>query len=88
MRELENTLERGVVLARGDLIELEDVRLGGPAPGSTGGGTLQEAMDAAGAERIRQALREAGGVRVDAAQRLGVERTTLYRLMKRNGIEG
>jgi DNA-binding NtrC family response regulator len=89
VRELQNTLERGVVLARGDRIELEDLVLGGPAPGAKGaGGTLQEAMDAAGAERIKQALREAGGVRVDAARRLGVERTTLYRLMKRYGIDG
>ena len=89
VRELENTLERGVVLARGDRIQLEDLVLGGPAPGTgAAGGTLQEAMDAAGADRIRQALREVGGVRVDAAKRLGIERTTLYRLMKRYGIDG
>ena len=32
--------------------------------------------------------KETGGVRVDAARRLGVDRTTLYRLMRKYGIAG
>ncbi|MEM9462556.1 MAG: sigma-54 dependent transcriptional regulator [Myxococcota bacterium] len=87
VRELENTLERGVVLARGDRIELSDLVL--EPRGAYGVGaspTLQEHLDAAAIDRIRQALRESGGVRVEAARQLGVERTTLYRLMKRYGI--
>jgi DNA-binding NtrC family response regulator len=90
VRELENTLERGVVLARGERIELSDVSLGTTtAPMLDDGAslTLQEHLDRAAADRIRRALEEAGGVRVDAARALGVERTTLYRLMKRFGVE-
>jgi transcriptional regulator of acetoin/glycerol metabolism len=31
-------------------------------------------------------LAEVGGVRVEAARRLGIDRTTLYRLMRKYGI--
>ena len=47
------------------------------------GGTLQESLDRAATVRIKGALAAAGGNRVDAATALGVDRTTLYRLMKR-----
>jgi DNA-binding NtrC family response regulator len=46
-------------------------------------GTLQATLDRAAAARIKAALADAGGNRVDAATALGVDRTTLYRLMKR-----
>ena len=80
VRELENTLERGVVLARTDRIELEDLLIPAPATATT---SLQDAMDAAARTRIQQALAQTGGKRAEAARLLGVERTTLYRLMRR-----
>lgn len=46
-------------------------------------GTLQASLDRAAAVRIKAALATAAGNRVDAATALGVDRTTLYRLMKR-----
>jgi DNA-binding NtrC family response regulator len=46
-------------------------------------GTLQNALDRAASVRIKAALGAANGNRVDAAAALGVDRTTLYRLMKR-----
>ena len=46
-------------------------------------GTLQTTLDRAATVRIKAALAAAGGNRVDAATVLGVDRTTLYRLMKR-----
>jgi DNA-binding NtrC family response regulator len=46
-------------------------------------GTLQATLDRAAAVRIKAALGAAGGNRVEAATALGVDRTTLYRLMKR-----
>jgi DNA-binding NtrC family response regulator len=54
------------------------------APEDTG--TLQECLDRAASERIKAALQSAGGNRVEAAAALGVDRTTLYRLMKRLGL--
>jgi DNA-binding NtrC family response regulator len=88
VRELENAVERGVVLARGELVEREDLLLhesaGLGAPNADG--TLQGAMDAAAAARIRGALDSAGDNRAEAARALGIDRTTLYRLMKRLGV--
>jgi two-component system, NtrC family, response regulator len=46
-------------------------------------GTLQASLDRAATVRIKAALASAAGNRVDAAAALGVDRTTLYRLMKR-----
>lgn len=46
-------------------------------------GTLQASLDRAATVRIKAALATAAGNRVDAATALGVDRTTLYRLMKR-----
>jgi DNA-binding NtrC family response regulator len=94
VRELENAVERGVVLARGETVGLEDLLLegpgreapaaGGPAAGEV---TLQEVVDRAAAEHVRATLAACDGRRAEAARRLGVDRTTLYRLMRRHGIE-
>lgn len=89
VRELENAIERGSVLARTQTVRPEDLLLQGPPSHPTSGaGTLQECLDEATAQRIRQALQSCKGQRAEAAKLLGVERTTLYRLMKRLGIEG
>ena len=89
VRELENAVERAVVLARGAEITPDDLLLEPltqpPAAGSADG-TLQDCLDRAAAARIRAALAAAGGNRVDAARALGIERTTLYRMMKRFGF--
>jgi DNA-binding NtrC family response regulator len=90
VRELENAVERGVVLARGETILPEDLLLeedaggaGAPQPGEA---SLQECLDRAAAERIRAALEAARGQRAEAARALGIDRTTLYRMMKRLGL--
>ena len=49
-------------------------------------GTLQATLDRAATVRIKAALDAAGGNRIEAATMLGVDRTTLYRLMKRLGL--
>ncbi len=89
VRELENAIERGVVLARGDTITPEDLLLDeSPSPAShpEAEGTLQATLDHATAARIRSALDAARGQRTEAARALGIDRTTLYRLMKRYGL--
>jgi len=48
--------------------------------------TLQAYLDRAAVSRIRAALDAAKGNRAIAATTLGVDRTTLYRLMKRLGL--
>lgn len=49
-------------------------------------GTLQEFLDRAAAVRIRKAIDFAKGNRNAAATALGIDRTTLYRLMRRLGL--
>jgi DNA-binding NtrC family response regulator len=89
VRELENAIERAVVLTRSDVIAPEDLLieegLAQPTQAS-GEGTLQESLDRAAAARIRDALHAAQGQRAEAARVLGIERTTLYRMMKRLGL--
>jgi DNA-binding NtrC family response regulator len=89
VRELSNAIERATVLGRGEEIGSEDLLLEArPANGaaSSSEGTLQDVVDRAVAERIRAALSESGGRKAEAAARLGIERTTLFRWMKRLGL--
>jgi DNA-binding NtrC family response regulator len=88
VRELENAVERAVVLTRGEVVTPEDLLIeqgGAPAAGSDE--TLQQSLDRAAGARIRAALDAAHGQRIEAARSLGVDRTTLYRMMKRLGIQ-
>ncbi|HXV59851.1 MAG TPA: sigma-54 dependent transcriptional regulator [Vicinamibacteria bacterium] len=92
VRELANAIERASVLTRTDELRAEDLLLVSGALESVardeGGSseTLQECLDRAAAERIREALEATGGRRAEAAARLGIERTTLFRWMKRLGV--
>ncbi len=88
VRELENAVERGVVLARGEQVTPEDLLLheSTAALPAAGIGTLHDAIDSATAARIRGAVAAAGGNRAEAARALGIDRTTLYRLMRRLGV--
>jgi DNA-binding NtrC family response regulator len=88
-RELENALERGVALARGPKIELEDLLLDGedrPRAESAADEPLAGWLDRQAAGRIRAVLADSGGSRAEAARRLGVDRTTLWRWIQRLGI--
>jgi transcriptional regulator with PAS, ATPase and Fis domain len=90
VRELMNIMERAVALCRGDLIlardlppELSDLQLDRLAkPGKTSP-NLEEL------ERnyIKHILDLAGGVRTKAADLLGISRVSLWRKMKKYGID-
>jgi DNA-binding NtrC family response regulator len=93
VRELENTIERGVVLARGSIIEIDDLLIDSSPENALNetdnlAGNLQAFLDQAAADRIRAVLKEVHGARSEAARRLAVDRTTLYRLMRKYGITG
>jgi DNA-binding NtrC family response regulator len=88
VRELENLVERAVVLSRGPAIGIDDVGVGderdrqdSPAPTR-----LDAHLDRVTADHIATVLEATGGRRIEAARRLGIDRTTLYRLMKRYGL--
>ena len=91
VRELENALERAVVLCRGTRIEVEDlppsIRNCGPAvPGRElefGKATLPQMVEDLERRVIIRALEETGGVRTRAADLLGIsERNLRYKMEK------
>jgi transcriptional regulator of acetoin/glycerol metabolism len=49
----------------------------------TADGTLQDCLDRAATDRIRSALEASGGRRAAAAAALGIDRTTLFRLIRK-----
>jgi len=83
VRELKNTLWRAALLAEGSEIEPRHLslpeRVGTAAPAPV---TLEDAERVA----ITEALAATGGNRVQAAQRLGIARSTLLEKIKRLGI--
>ncbi|MDH3628097.1 MAG: sigma-54 dependent transcriptional regulator [Acidobacteriota bacterium] len=93
VRELENVVERGVVLAGGPRIDLRDLPSevrGTPgqesSPRLPEGVGLAEAVASFERHMILDALEQSGGVQKKAAARLGLKPTTLNEKLKRLGI--
>ncbi len=88
VRELENILEHAMVLCRKETMEpnhLPDyVRLAHPPAISFSNASNKDSMEAV--DMIMAALKRTGGHRGKAAAALGMDRTTLWRKMKRLGI--
>jgi DNA-binding NtrC family response regulator len=88
VRELENTIERAVALCEGGLIRLEDlpsaVRERRAAEPDTLRTALARGLTLAELEReyIQRVLTAEGGNKTRAAQRLGLDRKTLYRKLE------
>jgi DNA-binding NtrC family response regulator len=93
VRELRTAVEHAVVLSRGDRIGLRDLpaalRAGGPAAGPARWLT-QPDLTVAEAEKqmIARALKDGGGNRTLAAQKLGMSRRTLHRKLHSYHLEG
>jgi len=97
VRELENTVERAVLLARGDQIQPRDLPArvcGLPSerrPGSSrlpdSGIDLRTAVESFENSLIRQALERTKWNKNQAARLLGLNRTTLVEMLKRKRIE-
>jgi two-component system NtrC family response regulator len=81
VRELENTIERAVVLATGPVIEAAAVSIAEPPLGAAAQGLpsarLHENVEWAERESVRRALRQAQGVKKDAADLLGISQRAL-----------
>jgi len=83
VRELENCLRHAMILAEGQ--DLKPEHLPDVVLRSTLGGAYCERSPAGlTAEGVRQALRESGGNKAQAARLLGVGRATLYRFLDRD----
>jgi two-component system response regulator FlrC len=80
-RELDNVLQRALLLRGGERLERADLVIDALPAAQPAGTTLGDIARAAEARTISAALAETGGHRLRAAQRLGIsERTLRYRL--------
>ena len=94
VRELENEIRRLAVLG-GELIELRDLRIGADRPrceilpaGVARRHSLADTQAIVEREYLAQAIEECGGVIARVAKFLGMNRRSVYKMMRRLGIEG
>lgn len=93
IRELENLMERAVVLCRGDIITTQDLpfhlregrseKMEGLTPKEKG---LTETLEEVEKEMILKALQQQGGIQTKAAESLGVSERVLRYKIKKYGI--
>ena len=89
VRELRNLVERLIIMTKGNTVQAEDVKTLFPTQSHvTASQRLSEAVDAFERTQIEEALKAEGGSMTRAAQRLGLERSHLYKKMKKLGLEG
>ncbi|MBL9087594.1 MAG: sigma-54-dependent Fis family transcriptional regulator [Planctomycetia bacterium] len=90
IRELENVIERGVILARGDVLMPGDLppELTRSAPAPTGDRTLplKRALEIPEREIIERTLRAHNWNRQRTAVALDINRTTLFNKMRKYGL--
>jgi two-component system response regulator AtoC len=84
IRELENIIERAVILADTEMITLKDLEVSSTAPKAfVKKGTLDDIQKQA----IREALLRCEGNRTKAAEELGITRQTILNKIKEYGLE-
>ncbi len=93
VRELENAIDRAVAVAKGNVILPSDLppEVGGAGPvvSGEGGGIIEDRPTLAELEQryIALVLHESGGNKKKAAEKLGIDRRTLYRALERTGTD-
>jgi transcriptional regulator with PAS, ATPase and Fis domain len=92
VRELQNVVERAVLLGKGEVITLDDlpstvIAAAPVAAHAMAGHSLKQALAAPERQIILEALEANQWNRHLTAEALGINRTTLYKKMKRLGLE-
>ena len=93
VRELQNVVERAVLLGKGPVITVADLPAELRGSGAVfvnttvGQKSLKEALEGPERQIIREVLESNGWNRNATADQLGINRTTLYKKMKRLGLE-
>jgi DNA-binding NtrC family response regulator len=92
VREMQNIIERAVLLGKNSVIGIEDLPAsvaagGGLSIESVGNQSLKEALSAPEKQLILEVLESNHWNRQLTAAALGINRTTLYKKMKRLGLE-
>ncbi|MEX2171325.1 MAG: sigma-54 dependent transcriptional regulator [Pirellulales bacterium] len=93
VRELENVVERAVLLGKGEMIAPADLPVelraatGLSIPSNFSGQSLKDALESPERQIILDVLESNNWNRNATADQLGINRTTLYKKMKRLGLE-
>jgi DNA-binding NtrC family response regulator len=90
VRELENTIERAVVLSPAAVIGPEVVRVldsGGSPPAGLPSLNLRHNMDWTERETVRRALESSGGIKKDAAEAMGISQRALSYYLAKHRVE-
>lgn len=92
VRELENTLERMIILAEGDVIDVDLLPPEISGERDQVGKALDyispQSLEEIEAYFIKKTLRETGGDRALTAEILGIDKSTLWRKIKRYQLDG
>jgi DNA-binding NtrC family response regulator len=86
VRQLQNEVQRAVLLCEGKMVESADLSITAAASES-GGDTSFTLLEGVERNTIVQMLKETGGNKLETAKRLGIGRQTLYNKIKAYGIE-
>ncbi len=85
--ELVSRIRRSVTVAEGRLVRPEDLGFDPDAPPAVATPTLAESRSRVERESVERALRQCANNVSRAARQLGIGRVTLYRLLKKHGID-
>ena len=86
IRELQNCIEKAVILSEGTTLTADDIRLEQSRAGAPAPGTLKVVSNAEEERLVREAIERSAGNISAAAKMLGVSRPTLYAKMKKYGL--
>ena len=87
IRELRNVLERALLLCTESVIEARHLRLESQRQAARQAGEGRGSLEEVERREIERALAANGGVITDAAQALGISRSTLYNKLDQFGID-
>lgn len=89
VRQLQNEIQRAVLLCEGNIVDAADLSMANArsSAGEGGGDTSFTLLEGVERNAIIQMLKETSGNKLEAAKRLGIGRQTLYNKIKAYGIE-
>ena len=83
IRELQNVIEKAVILSEGKALQLKDLSMNTPAKASS---AVRQTLDEAEEKTIRDTMARCNGNLSLVAKELGISRPTLYSKLKKYGI--
>jgi transcriptional regulator with PAS, ATPase and Fis domain len=86
VRQLQNEVQRAVLLCEDKIVEAADLSITTPTT-DAGGDTSFTLLEGVERNTIVQMLKETGGNKLETAKRLGIGRQTLYNKIKAYGID-